>query len=115
VRPALAAVLVALALAAVPAGATTEPASTYFDRITLTDKAMHMTLRKIDVGTLVVFIVHNRSSRPRRIVVGSYKSSRLAPGKRIQFELSFPAPWTFRIRSVGDNLPTLTAKFVCSF
>lgn len=74
-----------------------------------------MTLRKVSVGTLVVFIVHNRSSRSRKIVVGSYKSSRLAPGKRIQFELSFPAPWTFQVRSVGDHLPTLRAKFVCSF
>jgi hypothetical protein len=114
VKAALATIVVVLAVAAVPAGATTEPASTYFDRITLTDKTIHLTRRKVDVGTLVVFIVRNSSSRPRKIVVGSYKSSTLAPGKRIQFELSFPVPWTFRIRSVGEHLPTLTAKFVCS-
>jgi hypothetical protein len=115
-RPALVGGLIALAIVAVsPARATTEPASTYFNRITLTDRTIQMTRRKVDVGTLVVFIVRNSSSRPRRIVVGSYKSSTLPPGKRIQFELSFPVPWTFQIRSAGKNLPTLTAKFICSF
>jgi hypothetical protein len=107
--------LIALTIVVARAGATTEPASTYFDRVTITDKAIRMTRRKVDVGTLVVFIVRNSSSHPRRIVVGSYRSGALAPEKQIQFELSFPVPWTFNIRSVGKNVPTLTAKFVCTF
>jgi hypothetical protein len=105
----------AASLASLGARATTEPASTFFDHITLTDKRISLSLKKVDVGTLVVFIVRNKSSHPRRIVVGSYKSGVLLPGKQIQFELSFPVPWAFNIRSSGKRLPTLTTKFVCSF
>jgi hypothetical protein len=103
------------AFAPFAAQATTEPSETYFDHVALTDHGITMSLKKVAVGTLVVFVVRNTSSHPRKIVVGSYRSGLLKPGKQIQFELSFPVPWAFKIRSTGSHLPTLTAKFTCSF
>ncbi len=111
----LAGLVIVAAIASAQASATTEPAQTDFDRIVLTDDAIVLPVSKVDVGTLVVFLVKNKSSHPRSVIVGSYKSKVLKPGKQIQFELSFPVPWTFNIRSLGKHLPTLTAKFVCTF
>jgi hypothetical protein len=111
----VAAMVAVASIAPLPASATTEPAATFFDHVAVTDKGITLSLKKVDVGVLVVFIVRNQSSHPRRVVVGSYKSGVLPPGKQIEFELSFPVPWAFKIRSSGNHLPTLTAKFVCSF
>ena len=111
----VAGVAILAAIVSAQAVATTEPAQTDFDKVLLTDHAIILPVAKVDVGTLVVFVVKNNSSHPRSVVVGSYKSKILAPGKQIQFELSFPVPWTFNIRSLGKHLPTLTAKFVCTF
>jgi hypothetical protein len=98
-----------------PIAATTEPEETVFDRITLTNQRVVLSHAQVDVSALVVFTVRNASSHPRRIVVGSYRSAVLPAGKQIEFELSFPVPWTFEIRSTGKHVPTLTARFVCSF
>ncbi|SRR5579884_2343193 len=102
-----------IAASPIPASATTAPESTYFVRVTLTDRNMRLTRTRVAVGTLVVFIVRNEASRPRTIVVGSYRSG-LPPRKQIEFELSFPVPWRFQIRSTGSHLPTLHARFVCA-
>jgi plastocyanin len=107
-------VLIAVTAAA-QARATTEPAQTDYDKIRITDHAIIMPVTKVSVGTLVVFVVKNVSSHPRSVVVGSYKSKTLAPGTQVEFELSFPVPWTFNVRSSGKHVPTLTAKFVCTF
>ncbi len=111
----LAGLVILAAIVSAQASATTEPAQTDFDKIVLTDDAIVLPVSKVDVGTLVVFLVKNKSSHPRSVIVGSYKSKVLKPGKQIEFELSFPVPWTFNIRSLGKHVPTLTAKFVCTF
>ncbi len=103
-------------VAATQAAATTEPTATFFDHIALKDNRIVVAHAKVDVGSLVVFIVRNDSKQRRNIVVGSYKSGFLAPGKSTQFELSFPVPWSFRIVSKARPHPgTLTTKFVCTF
>lgn len=114
-----AAVVAAIALGgcllSAPVAATTEPEETVFDHITLTDRSVVLSRARVDVSALVVFTVRNTSSHPRSVIVGAYKSPVLAPGRQVEFELSFPVPWTFEIRSIGKHLPTLTARFVCSF
>ena len=49
------------AIASGQAAATTEPAQTDFDKIVLTDNAIVLPVSKVDVGTLVVFLVKNRA------------------------------------------------------
>jgi hypothetical protein len=111
----LAALVAACSIAAGQAGATTAPEQTFFIHVNLTNSKIVLPIPHVQVGTLVVFVVKNTSSHARNITVGTYKSRVLQPGRQLQFELSFPVPWAFDIRSTGKNVPTLTAKFVCSF
>jgi hypothetical protein len=105
----------AASITASQAAATTEPTAAFFEHISLTDHKIVLDHSRVDVGTLVIFIVKNNGRHARKITVGSYKSGYLQPGTSLRFELSFPVPWSFKIVSVGHGVPRLFAPFVCTF
>jgi len=107
----------AVAFTAPRAAATTQPETTYWISITLTDSKILLTpKRTVAPGSLVVFSVQNRSAHARNLVFGSDKTGFLAPGKKLQFELNFLLPWTISAVSVDrGGTHRLTVRFVCTY
>lgn len=97
--------------------ATTQPETTYWVSITLTDKKILLTpKRTVKPGALVVFSVQNRGTYARNLVFGADKTGFLAPGKKRQFELNFLLPWTISGVSVDRaGMHRLTVRFVCTY
>jgi hypothetical protein len=99
------------------AAATTQPETTYFVTITLTDtKAVLSPLVTVKPGSLVVFNVRNIGAQARNLVFGADKTGFIASGKTTQFELNFLVPWRIRAISVERHgKHPLTMNFVCSY
>lgn len=109
--------LVAAALPASKAVATTLPETTYFYKVTLTENKLIVSPKaSVKPGSLVVFTVRNMALRPRNLVFGNFKSGFMEPGKKKLFELNFLVPWSF----VGFSVERggghrLAAKFICTW
>jgi hypothetical protein len=109
-------VVAASVLAATRAAATTLPETTFFINITLTDKKLILARKSVKPGSLVVFTVRNKSSQPRRLVFGNFKTGLMAPGQHKRFELNFLVPWQFMGVSTDKNgAHRVSARFVCSW
>ncbi len=111
------ALVTAVALTTARAVATTEPETTYWESITLTDSKILLTpKRTVPPGSLVVFSVQNRSAHARNLVFGSDKTGFIAPGRKLQFELNFLLPWKISAVSVDrGGTHRLTVTFVCTY
>jgi hypothetical protein len=107
----------ALTLTTARARATTQPETTYWISITLTDSKIVLNPnRTVKPGSLVVFNVQNRSGHARNLLFGADKTGFLAPGKKVQFELNFLLPWRITAVSVDrGGIHRLTATFVCTY
>ena len=107
----------AVTLMTARAPATTQPETTYWISITLTDsKIVLEPKRTVRPGSLVVFSVQNRSGHARNLLFGADKTGFIAPGHDAQFELNFLIPWRITAVSVDrGGVHRLTAQFICTY
>jgi hypothetical protein len=110
---------------ALSAPLTTAPQATFFDRVILTNKGITLGFKTIQRGDLVVFKVHNGSSRRERFVLkpgvnlgaaqggSGFQTKLLKPGELATFQVEFSNRGTFRYYAEdGAGKSTSPGKFL---